>query len=118
MTTITRGWPPQRRSEQAARIRRHKPWRFSTGPKTVAGRAISAQNGMKHGYRSRHYSEVCRLLRTQRLFVRAVRQCFSLPRLPTLSSLMPRPRPPRRTVTSTSRCHPREGGDPGPLTTR
>ena len=95
MTTITRGWPPKRRREQARRIRQQKPWHFSTGPRTIAGKRISSQNGMKHGYRSRHYRELCSLLRTQRLFVRAVRQCYSLPRLPTLSSVMPRPRKPR-----------------------
>jgi hypothetical protein len=91
MTTITRGWPPKRRRKQAFRIRRQKPWRLSTGPKTAAGKKITSQNAMKHGYRSVHYHEVCRLLRTQRLFIRAVRQCFSLP---TLSAMMPRLRPP------------------------
>jgi hypothetical protein len=85
---ITRGWPPKRRREQACRIRQQKPWRFSTGPVTAAGRKIAARNAVKHGYRSVHYRELCGLLRSQRLFVRAVRQYFSLPRL---SQVMPRP---------------------------
>ena len=34
-------------------VHRVRPWRRSTGPRTVAGKARSAQNALKHGRRSR-----------------------------------------------------------------
>jgi hypothetical protein len=37
-------WTPERRARQAEMIRRTKPWEKSTGPKTEAGKAISARN--------------------------------------------------------------------------
>ncbi len=37
-------WTPERRARQAETIRRTKPWEKSTGPKTEAGKAISARN--------------------------------------------------------------------------
>jgi hypothetical protein len=51
--THTKGWTPERRARQAARAREQKLWRNSTGPKTAAGKARSAQNALKHGQRSR-----------------------------------------------------------------
>ena len=42
-------WPPERRAAHAAAIRRWKPWAKSTGPRTRAGKAKSAQNAYKHG---------------------------------------------------------------------
>ena len=66
------GWPPERRKAQAERIKKQKPWQHATGPKTAAGKAKSAQNAYKHGFRSRDYLEICRLLRWQRDFVKNI----------------------------------------------
>lgn len=66
----TRGWPPERRRAQAARIRRQKPWLKATGPRTAVGKARVAQNALKHGRRSaaflRQYRAISRLLRFQK----------------------------------------------------
>lgn len=71
---VTRGWPPERRKAQAARIRRQKPWLKSTGPRTRAGKARVARNAYKHGFRSRDYRTLCALLRWQAQFVKRVKQ--------------------------------------------
>lgn len=42
---MANGWTPERRARQAVRIRNWKPWEErSTGPKSAAGEAASAQN--------------------------------------------------------------------------
>jgi hypothetical protein len=41
------GWSNARRAAQSVAIRRWQPWRASTGPKTAAGKAVSARNGIK-----------------------------------------------------------------------
>ncbi|WP_319421501.1 hypothetical protein [Pleurocapsa sp. FMAR1] len=33
-------------------IQKTKPWKFSTGAKSLAGKKISSKNALKHGYRS------------------------------------------------------------------
>lgn len=43
------GWTPQRRAQQAERIRTQKPWLQSTGPKTKQGKAKVARNAYKGG---------------------------------------------------------------------
>lgn len=43
------GWTPQRRAEQAARIRQQKPWLQSTGPTSEEGKAKVARNAYKGG---------------------------------------------------------------------
>lgn len=45
-------WTEERRARQAEAIRRWKPWKRSTGPRTVEGKATAAMNGLKHGGRS------------------------------------------------------------------
>ncbi|GEM_PF-870571 len=75
---ITRGWPPKRRREQAERIRRQKPWLRATGPRTVAGKARVSRNAYKHGFRSPAYKEICRLMRWQRDYVKAVMALVTL----------------------------------------
>ncbi len=49
MQTTTRGWPPERRKRQAHLARRHRPWRHSTGPRTIEGKQKSARNNLRHG---------------------------------------------------------------------
>ena len=49
---MTRGWTPEKRAAQAERTRKQKPWRKSTGPKSVPGQAVSKMNALKHGGRS------------------------------------------------------------------
>jgi hypothetical protein len=46
------GWSPERRAKQAELIRASRPWLKSTGPRTDAGKARSAANATKHGFRS------------------------------------------------------------------
>ena len=47
------GWTPERRKRQAQLIRQWKPWKQSTGAKTEKGKARSALNAFKHGFRSK-----------------------------------------------------------------
>ena len=41
-------WTAEQREAVRQATLRHKPWRFSTGPKTTAGKRRSAENGKKH----------------------------------------------------------------------
>jgi hypothetical protein len=43
----------ERRARASARIHETQPWRHATGPRSETGKARSAMNGLKHGYRSR-----------------------------------------------------------------
>jgi len=69
---ITKGWPPARRKLQARRIRRTRPWRFSTGPRTCAGKQRACMNGLRHGARRAAVREFLSLLAAQRRYVRLV----------------------------------------------
>ena len=40
-------WTPERRARQVELIKLIKPWEKSTGPRTEAGKAISARNAYK-----------------------------------------------------------------------
>jgi len=63
----------RRRAQQAARIREWQPWRRSTGPRTEAGKAQSAMNGLKHGGRSRaHIMQMRRVRNVLRLAARNI----------------------------------------------
>src|SRR4029450_5158301 len=77
-----KGWTPERRARQAALIRTWRPWRRSTGPKTEAGRARSAQNAQKHGFRSRDYlisaARVRHAIRLAALNIARVRAHFAI----------------------------------------
>ncbi len=64
-----KGWTPERRLRQAARIRLTQPWRHSTGPRTQAGKARVAMNALRRGYRSRAW-----ILRARRIRA-AIRLC-------------------------------------------
>lgn len=83
MQTKTRGWPPQRRREQAERCRLQRPWRFSTGPRTAAGKYVSRFNGIKHGKRMYVWRELRRVLARHRRFLRDIKRLdLKLPRYP------------------------------------
>ncbi len=60
------GWTPERRAKQAALIRDWRPWDKSTGPRTHAGKAISAQNSFKTGEYSRETNDLFARLRAYR----------------------------------------------------
>ena len=47
---LRQGLTPEGRERLRQTALRHQPWRFTTGPKTAAGKARSAQNG-KHRQR-------------------------------------------------------------------
>ena len=62
-------WTPERRARQAALIRTWRPWERSTGPKSPAGKAVSAGNAFKggHGAKLRALkAEINALLRAER----------------------------------------------------
>lgn len=44
-----RTWTPEQRQRQAEAIRRWKPWKQSTGPKSAEGKAKVAQNAYSGG---------------------------------------------------------------------
>ena len=46
------GWTPERRAKQAVAIRHWAPWRYSTGPRTVEGKAESARNAYQGSQRT------------------------------------------------------------------
>lgn len=82
MSKVTKGWPLKRRREQAQRIRKQKPWKKATGPKTEEGKAASKNNGYKHGWRSEDMREVYRLLRVMRLMAKEIEARHCGDRLP------------------------------------
>ncbi|MBK7025404.1 MAG: hypothetical protein IPH41_18655 [Sulfuritalea sp.] len=57
-------WMFEHRALRAELIRRWKPWEKSTGPKSEAGKARSAQRGFKGGWRGR-LRELAHALREQ-----------------------------------------------------
>ena len=60
---------PEHRARQAALIRKWRPWERSTGPKSPAGKAVSAANAFKggHGAKLRELQRAMNeLLREQR----------------------------------------------------
>ncbi len=76
-----RKWTEDERRKQSELLRRVKPWEKSTGPRTAAGKMRCRDNGMKHGFRSRHYRELSAILRWQRQCVRNYLAGMPLPGL-------------------------------------
>lgn len=74
-----RTWTAEARAAQAQKIRAHKPWLHSTGPRTVAGKARVATNALKHGNRGSTIKRFRRLLRLQALFLKLQALKQSLP---------------------------------------
>ncbi len=48
---MARKWTPEQRARQAELIRTWAPWTTSTGPRTQAGKAVSAQNAVNFSCR-------------------------------------------------------------------
>ena len=55
------GWTAERRARQAEAIQRWRPWEHSTGPRTTAGKARSAQNADRGGHWRRERALFTRL---------------------------------------------------------
>lgn len=72
----TRGWPPERRKAQSARMKAAKIWIKSTGPKTPEGKAICAQNARKHGFHDAGYRALREAMRHYAKFLKLVRAIF------------------------------------------
>lgn len=53
-----RKWTDEQRRQQAEKIRQWRPWEQATGPISAKGKAVSSQNGFKHGLRSRAFNQV------------------------------------------------------------
>lgn len=49
LKTPAKGWPPERRAAQSARLRAAKIWQKSTGPRTPEGKSVSRQNSCLPG---------------------------------------------------------------------
>ena len=61
---MANGWTPERRAQQAAAIRRWRPWEQSTGPKSAEGKARSSMRGFKGAQRAK-LRELAQLMRTE-----------------------------------------------------
>jgi hypothetical protein len=55
-------WTPEAREAQREKqrqlIHQQRPWQHSTGPRSATGKAIVAQNALKHGLRSKEMREL------------------------------------------------------------
>jgi hypothetical protein len=51
LEVMANGWTQERRARQAKAIRRWRPWKHSTGPRTAEGKARSSRNAWKGGQR-------------------------------------------------------------------
>lgn len=60
-----RNWTPEARKAQSEAIRRWKPWKNSTGPKTQAGKNVCRLNAITHGGHTANMNEIRSLLRRQ-----------------------------------------------------
>ncbi len=61
---MANGWTLERRQRQSAAIQTWQPWTNSTGPRTSAGKAKSAQNAFKGGIRPQ-LRNIAKVLRSQ-----------------------------------------------------
>lgn len=73
---MARNWTPEERRKQSEAIRRWKPWENSTGPVTAGGKAVTARNRIRHGFRPREMTQIRTLLKAQKAFVDGVEQAL------------------------------------------
>ena len=66
-------WTPERRARQAELIKRWKPWKQSTGPKSPEGKAAVSGNAWSGGHRAQ-LRELTKLVNAE---VRASRELVS-----------------------------------------
>lgn len=67
-----RQWTLKERKRQACVMRRVRPWRGSTGPRTKAGKEASKYNATKHGNRSAAFIRMRKALAAQSAYLKAV----------------------------------------------
>ncbi len=67
-----RAWTDAQRAQAAVRARLNKPWKHSTGPKTVNGKTRSSKNAITHGLHTRAHRVIAWWMREQARFVRSV----------------------------------------------
>lgn len=70
--TAMRQWTEKERKRQACAIRRTKPWKKSTGPKTPEGKERAKMNAFKSGMYTPEYKILRRALTLQAEFVRGI----------------------------------------------
>lgn len=63
-------WTAERRAQHSLAIRQWAPWKKSTGPRTVAGKAKSCMNAFKHGQYCRQAYEFRAALRYRMAYLR------------------------------------------------
>ena len=78
MKNETRGWPPKRRTAYAARIRKAKIWRLSTGPRSADGKTRSSKNAITHGAYTAQWKLVRAVLLAQRQFLKMLEQILKI----------------------------------------
>ena len=67
-----RHWTAEERAKQSALIQNWRPWDKSTGAKTKEGKAISAQNAFKGGWRQ-EFKELAAMLKEQKGAMKLIR---------------------------------------------
>jgi hypothetical protein len=65
-------WTDEARRKQAAIARRDRPWQQATGPKTLEGKAVCAQNAMKHGLYSAEITALLAAMREQNQLLKII----------------------------------------------
>ena len=65
-------WTPERRARHSLAIRNWAPWKKSTGPRTISGKAKSCMNAFKHGQYSRQAYEFRLALRHKMAYIKFI----------------------------------------------
>lgn len=74
-----RTWTLEARAAQRAVMQRLKPWTKSTGPRTAAGKKISAANSLKTGLHSKPMQKLRKVLRDYRSYLKFLKtNCYDL----------------------------------------